>query len=417
MANERVWSLATIEAFWNKIKNLVSGYKTKQTAVNDPSASGTGVTFIDSISQNANGVITPTKKTVRTMGAASSSAAGSTGLVPAPAAGKQSKFLRGDGTWNTPTDTKNTAGSTDSSSKLFLIGATSQGANPQTYSQDTAYVGTDGCLYSGSKKVLTDHQDISGKKNTQTAVSDPSASGTGITFIDSISQNTQGVISPTKKTVRSASQSADGLMSSTDKTKLDGIATGATANVGTITGITMNGASKGTSGVVNLGTVLTSHQDISSKANRDEIGIVVTGNTASQNVTSGQYVTVRNSTISGISDGLYKASANVSAGTAFTSSNLTAVPNGGLNSLNEQIWKLQCGRIAYTHSASQTSVGVSFPKAFSSTPTVVITVYNIAGVPVQSWLYSVSREGFHVNCFYPNWQSTFDGEVHWMAFE
>ena len=53
------------------------------------------------------------------------------------------------------TDTKNTAGSTDSSSKLFLIGATSQAANPQTYSHDTAYVGTDGCLYSGGAKVLT----------------------------------------------------------------------------------------------------------------------------------------------------------------------------------------------------------------------------------------------------------------------
>jgi len=31
------------------------------------------------------------------------------------------------------------------------------------------------------------------------------------------------------------------------------------ANAGTITGITMNGVSKGTSGVVNLGTVLTAH--------------------------------------------------------------------------------------------------------------------------------------------------------------
>lgn len=63
------------------------------------------------------------------------------------------------------TDTKNTAGSTDTSSKIFLIGATSQAANPQTYSQDTAYVGTDGCLYSGGTKVLTSHQDISGKLN------------------------------------------------------------------------------------------------------------------------------------------------------------------------------------------------------------------------------------------------------------
>lgn len=52
------------------------------------------------------------------------------------------------------TDTKNTAGSTDTSSKIFLIGATSQAANPQTYSHDTAYVGTDGKLYSGSKVVI-----------------------------------------------------------------------------------------------------------------------------------------------------------------------------------------------------------------------------------------------------------------------
>lgn len=72
-----------------------------------------------------------------------------------------------------------------------------------------------------------------------------------------------------------ATTSANGLMSSTDKTKLDGIATGATAvtsttvsgwgftkNSGTITGIKMNGSSKGTSGVVDLGTVLTAHQAI-----------------------------------------------------------------------------------------------------------------------------------------------------------
>lgn len=69
------------------------------------------------------------------------------------------------------TDTKNTAGSTDTSSKIFLIGATSQAANPQTYSQDTAYVGTDGCLYSGGTKVLTAHQDISGKADKSATVS------------------------------------------------------------------------------------------------------------------------------------------------------------------------------------------------------------------------------------------------------
>lgn len=42
----------------------LSGYKTKQNTVSDPTASGKSLTFIDSISQNANGVITATKKNV-----------------------------------------------------------------------------------------------------------------------------------------------------------------------------------------------------------------------------------------------------------------------------------------------------------------------------------------------------------------
>ena len=113
---------------------------------------------------------------------------------------------------NPNTDTKNTAGSTDTSSKIFLIGATSQAANPQTYSHDTAYVDTDGCLYSGGAKVLTSHQDISGKKNTQTAVSDPTAAGTATSFIKTISQNAQGVITPTKASLPTASTSAAGIV-------------------------------------------------------------------------------------------------------------------------------------------------------------------------------------------------------------
>ena len=43
--------------------------------------------------------------TYSNMIAATASAAGKAGLVPAPAAGKQGQFLRGDGTWATPADT------------------------------------------------------------------------------------------------------------------------------------------------------------------------------------------------------------------------------------------------------------------------------------------------------------------------
>lgn len=49
-------------------------------------------------------------------------------------------------------DTKNTAGSTDTSSKIFLIGATSQAANPQTYSDNEVYA-TNGVLTTKSVQV------------------------------------------------------------------------------------------------------------------------------------------------------------------------------------------------------------------------------------------------------------------------
>ena len=79
----------------------------------------------------------------------------------------------------TTSDTKNTAGSTDTSSKIFLIGATSQAANPQTYSHDTAYVGTDGHLYSNSKQVvnLSDSQALTNKTYNGYTLAAASAKG------------------------------------------------------------------------------------------------------------------------------------------------------------------------------------------------------------------------------------------------
>lgn len=60
-------------------------------------------------------------------------------------------------------------------------------------------------------------------KGIQTPVADPAASGSAVAFIDSITQDAQGVITPTKKTVPNATQSDPGLMSAADKAKLDGL--------------------------------------------------------------------------------------------------------------------------------------------------------------------------------------------------
>lgn len=50
-------------------------------------------------------------------------------------------FLANNGTWQSAstTDTKNTAGATDTSSKIYLVGAIEQTANPQTYTDDQVY--------------------------------------------------------------------------------------------------------------------------------------------------------------------------------------------------------------------------------------------------------------------------------------
>lgn len=53
--------------------------------------------------------------------------------------------------------------------------------------------------------------------------------------------------------------------------KINGQVLTSDLSVGTITGITMNGVSKGLSGNINLGTVLTSHQSLTAYASKQSI--------------------------------------------------------------------------------------------------------------------------------------------------
>lgn len=75
---------------------------TANTAVQTVSASGTAPL---TLSASKTGTAVTVSGSVAEMKAATASAAGSAGIVPAPTAGKQASFLRGDGTWAVPTNT------------------------------------------------------------------------------------------------------------------------------------------------------------------------------------------------------------------------------------------------------------------------------------------------------------------------
>lgn len=75
---------------------------TANAAVQTVSASGTAPL---TLSASRIGAAVTVSGSVAEMKAATASAAGSAGIVPAPTAGKQASFLRGDGTWAVPTNT------------------------------------------------------------------------------------------------------------------------------------------------------------------------------------------------------------------------------------------------------------------------------------------------------------------------
>ena len=212
--------------------------KRKQTAVNDPTASGTAVEFIDSISQDVEGVITPTKKIVATVTTSTDGLMSATDKIKLDGveANAQVNSITGvkgaaensyrTGNINlTPADlgipssnaTRFTNGFMSSIDKIKLDGV-------EANAQVNSIIGVKGNRESTYRTgYINLSSDNIGAKAIQAAVNDPSAVGTSIRFIDSISQNAQGVITPTKKTVAMVTTSTNGLMSATDKKKLDNL--------------------------------------------------------------------------------------------------------------------------------------------------------------------------------------------------
>lgn len=103
-----------------------------------------------------------TNTTYANMKAATASAAGAAGLVPAPEAGKQTSFLRGDGTWVVPTNTTYGLASTSANGLLRqLNGSTSNfmrgdgtWATPPNTTYAVANESTNGLMAAADKKTV-----------------------------------------------------------------------------------------------------------------------------------------------------------------------------------------------------------------------------------------------------------------------
>ena len=174
------------------------------------SVNGRTVTFTKGDGTSGTIQTQDTNTTYSAFKGATSSAAGGTGLVPAPAQGDQAKFLKADGTWQTPPNTtySNATTSTDglmSSEDKTKLDGIATGANKYTHPSYTNRA-------SGLYKITVD---TTGHVSAATAVTKNDITALGIPGQD------------TNTTYAPATDDTDGLMSAEDKTKLNGIAAGA----------------------------------------------------------------------------------------------------------------------------------------------------------------------------------------------
>ena len=151
----------------------LSNYKTKQTAVADADATtaGNAIVFVDSVTQNANGEITVHKKNVQ--------------LAVAPDAGQS--IAGQDGLLSKEDKARLNALDSNLAAKA---------------DKDTDAVDGNIAEFDTNGNPVDSGHALSEYKTKQTAVTDPTASGNTLSFIDSITQNANGEITATKKTVK-----------------------------------------------------------------------------------------------------------------------------------------------------------------------------------------------------------------------
>nr|DAF81074.1 MAG TPA: Dec protein, OB-Fold, Decoration, VIRAL PROTEIN [Caudoviricetes sp.] len=126
------------------------GHSLNMTVVGGTSSASTTKNFTFNGSEDISITIDNTRPAV--MNGASASTAGSTGLVPAPAAGNHNKFLRGDGTWQVAGEVTGVKGDAETSYRKGSVNLTCAniGAATVNHNHDTSYLKLSGGTLTGN---------------------------------------------------------------------------------------------------------------------------------------------------------------------------------------------------------------------------------------------------------------------------
>lgn len=301
----------------------ISGKKNIQNAVSDPIASGNATAFIDSISQDTQGVITATKKTIQAMSGATAQDAGSTGLVPAPAAGDQGKFLKASGEWDNVPDPQVMTGATASAAGTSgLVPAPAQNTMSRFLCADGTWKAPE-----GGKLIVKNLDRVTCEGGTYTHT----------TYFSDITQDMKVVILEVSNpgafngaiTVTSQDGSitleCDEVNGTSDVT----VSLLFIANANTITSSEFDVLSNR---IGTLGSLVTTdktsivnavNEVVEDTVKVEEAAILVDGNIAPERISENAYVILRNSTIADRPDGFYKAGSTIDEGAEITAAMLS----------------------------------------------------------------------------------------------
>ena len=158
--------------------------------------------------------------------------------------------------------------------------------------------------------------------------------------------------------------------------------------------ITTDSGAKKIEGTDNWRGIFDAHNDTADALEQlaEDTAIIVNGNKTSHTggAASGQYVLVRNSTITDITDGLYTAAQAIPANTAIDKTYLTAVSGGGLNALNSNISTVDSKLTGMFTRKQRTYSNVTIP----STGYIKVDSYSDMGVSTSKYNISMTIRGW-----------------------